>query len=203
MKVQVPNSGALRLILPGVVGLVTTHHRGKYDITTVSWMMPAGREPPLVAIAVHPSTMCYDSIKRSSEFVINIPTRDVINQVVTCGRISGNELDKFERTGLRMAEPHVVSTPYIEQCIGHLECAVVNVHSPGDHVIFIGQVAFAMAEQDAFDESWLLVENDLKPLHHLGGATFATLDAPIDATPPDIRAAMAAQPDEESPESER
>jgi flavin reductase (DIM6/NTAB) family NADH-FMN oxidoreductase RutF len=197
MKVQIPNNEALRMILPGVVGLVTTHYRGKFDITTVSWLMPAGREPPLVAMAVHPATMCYDMIKRSSEFVINIPTRDVINQVVTCGRISGNELDKFERTGLRMAEPHTVSTPYIEQCIGHLECAVVNVFTPGDHVIFIGQIAYATVEQDAFDESWLLAENDLKPLHHLGGATFATLEVPIDATPPDIKAAMAAQLDDE------
>jgi flavin reductase (DIM6/NTAB) family NADH-FMN oxidoreductase RutF len=204
MKVQVPNNEALRMILPGVVGLVTTHYRGKYDVTTLSWLMPAGREPPLVAIAVHPSTMCYDLIKRSSEFVINIPTQDVINQVVTCGRISGNDLDKFERTGLRMAEPHAVNTPYVEQCVGHLECAVVNVYTPGDHVIFFGQIAYAMVEKDAYDESWLLTEKDLKPLHHLGAATFATLDVPIDATPPDIKAAMSAWPvDDSDEESER
>src|SRR6476660_5199571 len=108
MKVQVPNNEALRMILPGVVGLVTTHYRGKYNVTTVSWLTPAGREPPMVAMAINPATMCYDMIKRSGEFTINIPTRDVINQVVTCGRMSGNEVDKFERTGLRLADPHVV-----------------------------------------------------------------------------------------------
>src|SRR5258706_1072388 len=198
MKIQVPVNQAPRMILPGVVGLVTTHYRGKYDVTTVSWLMPVSREPPYVAIAVHPSTMCYDSIKRSNEFVINIPTRDVINQVVTCGRISGNDLDKFERTGLRMAEPHVVNAPYVEQCIGHLECAVVNAYTPGDHVIFVGQIAYAMVESDAFDENWLLTEKELKPLHHLGAAFFSTLDSVIDATPSDIKAAMNPKSDQES-----
>ena len=193
MKVKISANEALRLILPGVVGLVTTHYRGKYDVTTVSWLMPAGREPPLVAMAIHPATMCHDSIKRSGEFTINIPTRDVINQVVTCGRMSGNDVDKLERTGLHLADPHVVMAPYIEQCIGHLECAVINAYTPGDHVIFIAQIAYATVEQDAFNETWLLTEKELKPLHHLGAAMFGVLEQTIDATPPDIKAAKTAK----------
>ncbi len=196
MKVQVPLNQALRMILPGVVGLITTHYRGRYDITTVSWMCPVGREPPLVAIAVHPSTLAYDTIKRSNEFVINIPTLDVINQVVSCGRLSGNDVDKFQRTGLRMAEPKVVTTPHLEQCIGHLECAVINASTPGDHVIFVAQIAYASVEQEAFADGWLLLEKMSKPLHHVGGATFAILEGQIDATPPDIKEALAAKREE-------
>jgi flavin reductase (DIM6/NTAB) family NADH-FMN oxidoreductase RutF len=182
MKVQIPTEYSLRLVLPGVVGLITTEYRGRYNVTTVSWLMPAGREPPLVAVAINPSTLCYEFIKRSGEFVINIPTRDVINQVMTCGRLSGNDVDKFQRTGLTMEEPKVVRPPWIEQCLAHLECAVVNAYQPGDHVIFVGQVAWAVAEEGSFEEGWLLKEKELKPLHHLGANWFAALEERIEAT---------------------
>jgi flavin reductase (DIM6/NTAB) family NADH-FMN oxidoreductase RutF len=176
------------LIVPGVVGLVTTEYRGRFDVTTISWLAPVGREPPLVAIAVHPATLCHDMIKRGGEFVINIPSQDVINQVVTCGRMSGNDVDKLARTGLELEDPHVVRAPLIAQCIGHLECALVNAYQPGDHTIFVGQVAWAGAEEGAFDNGWCLAEKVLKPLHHLGGTWFATLEERIDATPADLKA---------------
>jgi flavin reductase (DIM6/NTAB) family NADH-FMN oxidoreductase RutF len=175
------------MIVPGVVGLVTTDYRGRSNVATISWMAPVGREPPMLAIAVHPSTLTHDMIKRSGEFVVNIPNRDVINQVVTCGRFSGNDLDKFERTGLVMAEPAYVRAPLIAQCIGQLECALVNAFQPGDHTIFIGQIACAWAEEGSFEDGWLLEGNELKPLHHLGAALFATLDERVDATPPELK----------------
>jgi flavin reductase (DIM6/NTAB) family NADH-FMN oxidoreductase RutF len=132
--------------------------------------------------------MCHDMIKRGGEFVINIPSRDVINQVVTCGRLSGNDVDKLARTGLELEDPRVVRAPLIAQCIAHLECALVNSYQPGDHTVFIGQVAWAWAEEGAFDGVWSLAEKVLKPLHHLGGTWFATLEERIDATPSDLKA---------------
>jgi flavin reductase (DIM6/NTAB) family NADH-FMN oxidoreductase RutF len=181
MKVEVPTQFVLRLISPGVVGLVTSEYRGRMDVTTIGWMMPAGREPPLVAIAVHPSTLCHDLIRRSGEFAINVPTLDVLNQVLTCGRLSGNEVDKFARTGLQLAEPRVIRAPLIDQCIGHLECAVVNAFQPGDHTIFIGAVASATVEEDLFEDTWILRERDRRPLHHLGGSWFGVLEERIEA----------------------
>ncbi|HEY8885277.1 MAG TPA: flavin reductase family protein [Chloroflexota bacterium] len=183
MKKPIPVNLALRLIVPGVVALVTAEYRGRTDLTTMSWLAPVGREPPMVALAVHPSTMCHDLIKRSQEFALNIASSDILKQLVTCGRISGNQMDKLQQTGLDLADPIALRTPLIEQCIAHLECALINTYQPGDHTIFIGQVAYAMAEEQAFDEYWRLEEKDLKPLHHLGGFLFGTLDERIDATP--------------------
>lgn len=182
MKVQVPTQFALRLIAPGAVGLVTTAYRGRMNVTTVSWLAPVSRDPALLAVAINPATLCHDLLKRSGEFVVNIPTTDVLNQVATCGQISGNDLDKFDRTGLVMAEPRVVRPPLIEQCIGHLECAVVNSYQPGDHTIFIGAVAYASAEEEAFDETWTLPEKDLKPLHHLGGKWYGVIEERLEVS---------------------
>lgn len=187
MKEQMPVTQSLRMILPGVVGLVTTEYRGRYNVSAISWMSPVGREPPLLAMSVHPSTLTHDMVKRSGEFVVNIPNRDVINQVVTCGRLSGNDQDKFERTGLEMVEASVIRAPWIAQCIGHLECSVVNLFQPGDHSIFIAEIIAAWAEEGAFDDGWLLQGRELKPLHHLGATFFGVLEDRIDATPADLK----------------
>ena len=47
---------------------------------------------------------------------------------------------------------------------------------PGHHTLFIAEVVYAQAEEEAFDTTYLLRERDLKPLHHLGGDRYATLD---------------------------
>lgn len=189
MKVAVPINQSLRMILPGAVGLVTSQYRGRFDVSTVSWMAPVSQQPPLVAIAVRPSTLTYELIKRGGEFVVNIPTLDVLRQVVTCGRLSGSDVDKFAQTGLTMDEAQTVRAPVIEQCVGVLECVVVDTFQPGDHTVFFGQVAYASAEDGTFDQTWLLNEKDLRPLHHLGGFWFGTIDERIDATPNDLKEA--------------
>lgn len=189
MKVPVPLNQSLRMILPGAIGLVTTYYRGRYDVATISWMAPISQQPPLVAIAVRPSTLTYEFIKRGGEFVVNIPTLDVLRQVVTCGRFSGNDVDKFAQTGLTMEEAQAVRPPVIDQCVGALECAVVDSFQPGDHAIFCGQVAYAAAEEGTFDQTWLLEEKDLKPLHHLGAFWFGVIEERIDATPQDLKEA--------------
>lgn len=191
-KISVPLNQALRLILPGSVGLVTTAYRGQFDVATVSWLAPVGREPPLVAVAIHPSTLTHDLIKRSGELVINVPSLDVLNQIVSCGRFSGQTVDKFAQTGLEVEEGVVVRAPLITQCIGALECAVVNSYQPGDHSIFIVQIVYAWAEDGTFDETWLLEDRDAKPLCHLGGFWFSTPDERIDATPAQLKAQQTA-----------
>ena len=45
----------------------------------------------------------------------------------------------------------------------------------GDHHLFVGKVLAVQAEREAFEEAWLLADDDLKPLHYLGGDLYAIL----------------------------
>lgn len=185
MKVALPLNRALRLISPGGVSLVTTFYKNQFNITPVGWTTPMGNEPPLVGIALNPITHAHDLVKRSGEFVINIPTLDLLNQVVACGSVSGRDVDKFAQTGLRMVEAKVVRAPLIAECIGHLECAVVDAYSPGDHTLYVAEVTYAWIEEGTFDETWLVRERDLKPLHHLGGSRFGVIEGIVEPSRPD------------------
>ncbi len=187
-KVPVPLERAHRLLAPGPVVLATAARKGRVDVTPIGWASAVSTRPPLVAIAVFQASFIHELIKASGEYVLNVPTLDLLKQVQYCGSVSGRDVDKFQATGLRQAEPRVVGAPLIEECVAHLECAVVEVVAPGDHTIFIAEVVAAKAEEEAFEDAWLLKERELKPLHHLGGTYYGVLEGRLDAKAPPEKA---------------
>jgi flavin reductase (DIM6/NTAB) family NADH-FMN oxidoreductase RutF len=68
-----------------------------------------------------------------------------------------------------------VDAPLLEGCLAWVECAVEEVLRLGDHHLFVGKVLAAQAEREAFEEAWLLADDDFKPLHYLGGDLYAIL----------------------------
>jgi flavin reductase (DIM6/NTAB) family NADH-FMN oxidoreductase RutF len=180
-KNVIPIEHAHRLLTPGPVALVTSQRKGRASITPIAWISTVSSRPPMVSIAVYQDHFIHELIRASNEFVLNIPSVDLIKQVAYCGSVSGRDADKFEATGLHTAAPRYVESPLIDECIGHIECAVVTVLSPGDHTIFIGEIVAAKAEAEAFEERWLLKEKELRPLHHLGASHYGAIDSAFEA----------------------
>ncbi|HHX65170.1 MAG TPA: flavin reductase family protein [Chloroflexi bacterium] len=176
MKREIPLTQSHRLLTPGPVVLLTTQYKGQVNVMSVAWVAPAGLQPPLVTIAIHPSAYTHDMLRRSEECVLNIPGRALAEQVLTCGTVSGKSEDKIALTGLSLEVGQRVESPWIGECLAHIECAVVDALTPGDHTMFIAEVVGAWAEEAAFDGTWLLPtdeeEEELRPLHHLGGKSF-------------------------------
>ncbi len=186
MKVEIPLVQAHRLLAQRPVCLLTVRYRGRDNVMPVAWATPIGMEPPMVGVAVHRSRYSHDMLMRSEEFVLNIPGRAQLEQVMACGSVSGSDVDKIATYHLRCAEAHRVDVPWIDDCLAHLECAVVTVLSPGDHSLFMAQVVGAWAEEEAFAGIWRAdVDEGLKPLIHLGGGTFCTLGATVTPAPPE------------------
>jgi len=180
MKTNVPLARALRLINPGSLVLVTARHKDRLNVMPAAWAVPLSKAPPLVGVAIHLSAFTHELIHRSQQFALNVPGRPLAEAVVQLGSTSGRDVDdKLASVGFTLAEPQETNAPLIEQCLGWLECAVVNEVAVGDHTLFVGQVLTARVEQEAFDETWRLTDEETKPLHHLGGDVFATLSEPF------------------------
>lgn len=177
MKREIPCAQAHRLLSPRPVCLLTTRYKGQVNVMTIAWICPISLAPPLVAMAIHPSRYTHDMLERSEQCVINIPGRPLAEQVLTCGALSGADANKIEITGLTLESGHRVEVPWIDECLAHLECAVEDLLTPGDHTLFIAQVVGAWAEEEAFDEVWLTPEDteELLPLHHLGSKHFCLM----------------------------
>lgn len=170
MKKDVPLDSANRLINNGPVVLVSSRWNEKNNVFTVAWNMPVSHEPPLVAISCGTANYSYDMIKNSGEFVLNIPSKDIVKETFYCGTKSGEDTDKFKESGLTLEDSRKVDTPIIKECIGHLECELVDQPRAGDHQLFVGEVQAAYAEKEKFDKTWLV--NEAHAIHHLGSNNF-------------------------------
>ncbi len=174
MKKVIPISLAHRIVNHGPVVLVTSQiEEGKPNIMAVAWITPVSQSPSLVAISIADEHYSYKLISQRGEFVVNVPSSAMVQEVMACGRVSGRDIDKFKETCLTPVSAEEVLPPLIKECIGHLECRVKQQVKVGDHTLFIGEVVKAWAEESLFSEFWNVDIKGGAALHHLGGNNFA------------------------------
>jgi flavin reductase (DIM6/NTAB) family NADH-FMN oxidoreductase RutF len=150
---------------------------GKPNITTLAWAMPTSTKPPLVAISLAPTRHSHTLIEESGEFVVNIPTLEILQAVYACGSLTGRSFDKFKKTNLTPMPAKKVKAPAIQECIAHLECSVEDKFTTGDHSIIVGKILEAYADRGVFTESYDMKK--ARMLYHAGGNNFLVLDPKI------------------------
>ncbi len=169
-----------RMFAPQLVGLVSSIDRnGKPNVATLAWITSVSADPPLVCIAVGRTRYTHECISESREFVLNLPTMDILKEVQLAGSISGRDVDKFEKTGLTPADSLAVKAPYVKECATHLECRVIDTKEAGDHTLFIGKVVATTCEFEAVKGGVLDISR-IKPVLHLGGTFFTTVGEVVD-----------------------
>ncbi len=177
-KVDVDLSRAHRLLHPRNVVMVScTDKAEKTNIITLAWSMPTSSNPPLVAISVAPQRYSHGLIEETKEFVVNVPTIEIVKETLFCGRRSGREHDKFKETPLTALRAKKVQAPIIKECVAHLECKLVQKITTGDHTIFVGEVLAAHANEGVFNDKFNI--SKVSPIYHLGGDDFATLSSEV------------------------
>jgi flavin reductase (DIM6/NTAB) family NADH-FMN oxidoreductase RutF len=175
---------ARRLLAGGPVLLVTCSYKGKPNVLPVAYAMPISIRPPLLAIAVSPERHSYDIIHKAEEFAINIPARELLHHVQYLGSVTGSDLNKLEVTKLPTFRARRVNTVLLEGCVGWIECGLEQEIELGDHVLLVGRVVAAAADDEAFHERWLLDDDDAKPLHYLGANFYSILAGVLEARIP-------------------
>ena len=176
MKRQLEKNRAYRLINPGNLILVTSSYEDKDNIVTCAWNSPYSHKPAGVLIALAKTHLSSELIKKSEEFIINIPNWSLKASLIFCGTHSGREWDKFKEANLTKEKSHIlIKTPKIKECIGSIECALVDIKEIGDHFIFFAEPVYAEVEEDLFDFENFVWKESADLIFHLGGAFFSCL----------------------------
>lgn len=175
-KIDVPQSSARRLLHPKLTVLLTSvNEEGKPNIITLAWTMPTSFDPPLIAVSIGTSRFSHDLVENSGEFVVNIPTRDILDATLFCGSSFGKSVNKFKETGLTPIKSEEVTPPRVGECVAHLECKVVDKIRTGDHTIFVGEIVASSADEELFDKkSGSYNLEKLQLLYHVGGPDFVS-----------------------------
>jgi len=144
-EIEIPKG--LRLLPSRPIYLASTADGKKKNIITIGMFASFSGTPRLVGIGISPKRYSYELIRRSGEFVVNVPTRRLIKAASLCGSKSGRDIDKFEAAKLTPIRGRKVSAPLIKECPVNLECKVVREVETGDHTWFIGEVVAAHAQK--------------------------------------------------------
>jgi flavin reductase (DIM6/NTAB) family NADH-FMN oxidoreductase RutF len=93
-------------------------------------------------------------ITETGEYVINVPTADLVEETEFCGTKSGKDCDKFAETGLTAVPASIVAPPLIKECPINIECKVIHSTRQGTHTVFFGEVVTAHVEEDLLPEGF-------------------------------------------------
>jgi flavin reductase (DIM6/NTAB) family NADH-FMN oxidoreductase RutF len=164
----IPLSEVYQLIEPGPVVMLSTAHRGRANVMTMSWHMMVEFEPPLIACVVSGANHSFTALRASRQCVIAIPARKLASKVVKVGNTSGRDTDKFEAFGLTPLPASQVKAPLIAECFANLECKVADTRLVRAYNLFILEVVAAWRDP---------AQKHPKTIHHHGYGRFV-VDGP-------------------------
>jgi len=150
VKVEFPISPkVVRLLAPKPTALVTcVGADGAPNIITAAAVTAASHTPPMFVVAIREDRYSHRLIKETGEFVLNLPTIELIEATDLCGRLSGRNVDKFKEAKLTPEAASKVKAPLVKECPVNIECRVVASVKPGTHTLYVGEALAVHVEED-------------------------------------------------------
>lgn len=170
-KVVKDLSGAL---FPTPVVLVTTKSKdNKPNIITLAWVGVVCSQPFTVSLAIRPSRFSHQLITETPEAVINVPTRQIVEQTDRCGTVSGRDTDKAALTGLTFQPANLVSPPLIAECPINLEGKIKQNLKLGTHDLFLAEIVQVHVDEKLLNEKGQFDPKKLEGFIYLGTDYFS------------------------------
>jgi flavin reductase (DIM6/NTAB) family NADH-FMN oxidoreductase RutF len=152
-------------LYPTPIVLVTSvDEKGKPNIITLAWAGNLCSNPPQVGISIQPPRYSNGLIRKANEFVVNIPTVNIVREADYCGMASGKNVDKFKDTKLTPAKATKVKPPIIAECPVNIECKVRNIITLGSHDLFIGEVVNIEIDENVMNKRKKIDSRKLKAI---------------------------------------
>jgi len=139
---------------------------------TADWVVPLSHTPALLGVSIAHKRYTKKLIDEQKDFVVAVPTIELLKDVWIAGTVSGARKDKKDLMSVTFTESKSVKAPSIKECAANLECKVVQDVVTGDHTFYVGEIvdvsygdAFAGGKPDIGDYRFIL---------HVDGASFTT-----------------------------
>ena len=160
------------LVAPRPIALITSiDERGQLNAAPFSAFNYMCTDPPIVAIGVNnkptrePKDTAFN-IRRSGEFVVNVVTEDIANQMNICGADCPAEVNELELAGFTTTPSIAVKVPRIAEAHAALECKEYATIEVGRSRVILGRVVSIFVEDRFVDPKGPYI--DARALHAIG-----------------------------------
>ncbi|MBI6873759.1 flavin reductase family protein [Clostridium aciditolerans] len=160
--------------------LITSKSKeGNVNVFTVGWIGTACTRPPMITVAIRPERLSYKYIKETEEFVVNLPSKDLVRAVDFCGVRSGKTIDKIKECNLVLEDSEQISVPGIKQCPVTMECKLKSITPLGSHDLFLAEVVSIHVEETLIDESGKIHLEKANLICYSHGEYFPVFNKPL------------------------
>jgi flavin reductase (DIM6/NTAB) family NADH-FMN oxidoreductase RutF len=133
----------------------TVSREGTRNLAPFSFFTVASRNPPMLCISLGPrnsddapSKDTLSNVEETGEFVINIVSLSLSNNMYESSKSHPPETDEFERAGLTPASCEVVRAPRVGEAGVSMECLLDRVLPLGsDHLVIGRMVRFHVRDE--------------------------------------------------------
>ncbi|MDB5283871.1 MAG: flavin reductase family protein [Bacteroidota bacterium] len=123
-KYDFPVNGIRRYLEPGPIVLVSSRYKGENNIMTMGWHSMMEFTPSLIGCLIVDYNHSHEMIKKSGQCVINLPTIDLLQEVIGIGNCHGSAIDKFKKFSLTPTPAKQIKAPLIKECYANFECKI-------------------------------------------------------------------------------
>ncbi len=127
---------AMASFAAGVTIVTTLDASGLPQAMTATAFSSVSMSPPLCLVCIDKRARPYRPLLLSGSFAVNILSAE---QQALSAKFASAASDRFEGVDWRHGD--ITGCPLIDGALAWMECRVVEVHSGGDHDIFLGQLA--------------------------------------------------------------
>lgn len=120
----------------GVTVVTATREDGQPHATTVNAFLSVSLDPPLVLVSLSDRSRMNALLSQGVRYGINVLAD---SQEEHSRHFGGRPIEGLKVEWLSGSEG---SVPLIDGCVAHIVARVVDIHTAGDHLLYIGQVEY-------------------------------------------------------------
>lgn len=173
-KIEIPLND-LAVASPGVpVYLVSSiSHEGISNVAPYGMVMPVSYHPLIYAVGSDKDRDTYRNVLETKEFVLNIPTTSLLDEVNLSAVKFPAEIDEFKKCGFTPQPAFKLKPALIRECRSHFECRLSDIYEVNrSRVILIGEVISISIDLDLYNKNLAKQKGKLDPLFYVHGSYF-------------------------------
>ncbi|MBD3227756.1 MAG: flavin reductase family protein [Candidatus Lokiarchaeota archaeon] len=165
-----PRYYALCFIPVPVYLISTIDNSGIFNIAPYGMIMPVSYNPLIISVGSAKNRDTYRNIVDNNEFVLNVPSIDLLRKVNRTADPVPPEIDEFEHANLTPIDSKIVTPPRIKECSTHMECQSIWIKEVSDksknRVIITAKVVALSINKDLFQKDLCKQKGLLAPLYY-------------------------------------
>jgi flavin reductase (DIM6/NTAB) family NADH-FMN oxidoreductase RutF len=173
------------VIIPRPIAWIATiDNNGVNNLAPFSYFNMVSSDPPCVMFSARKDNNqnkdTLNNVLENGEFVVNLVTFNVVEQMNATSASVAPEIDEFELTNLTPIDSELIKPKRVKECLVHLECEKIHHYfidneSNGGACVIIGKVKVIHINEDIVNEKHHINLETYKPIARLAGSNYSKI----------------------------